>query len=297
MNGPESRECPILRLFPRVGFSCPALFVVSCLLLAARPGFAADNQKPSATVARPANDRAQTFESIHRPLGDAQLRQRLVSTAESERSLALEYTRVGILDTAFDHFKAALRLDPRDAVSHEGLARIWRDWGFPAEGLASAYRAVYWAPASASAQNTLGTLLSKLGYLAAARERFQLALALSPASAYPLNNLCHLELQQHQPQQAIGFCDAALQRNPASTITRNNLALALVYSGRLDDAIAVFDDAPVTSVGAYNKGMLLLSAGRVESARAAFAEARLADPRFAPALIRLAKLAKTRKER
>ena len=88
-----------------------------------------------------------------------------------------------------------------------------------------------------------------------------------------------------------------MRRNPASTITRNNLALALVYSGRLDDAIAVFDDAPVASVGAYNKGMLLLSAGRVESARAAFAEARLADPRFAPALIRLAKLAKTRKER
>jgi hypothetical protein len=77
--------------------------------------------------------------------------------------------------------------------------------------------------------------------------------------------------------------------------TRNNLAVALTKAGRLNDALAVFDDGPTTAVGAYNKGMLLLAAGRPDAARDAFSEARIVDPTFAPARARLASLAVIRK--
>lgn len=296
MGALRAREGSVLDRMHRVWRRYPALVLVSAFVLVAHAATAAELGAAPHTTNSALASRAQTLESLHRPLADAQLHQRLTPGVESERALAQEYAKLGVSDTAFDHFEAALHFNPRDAASYEGIARIWRDWGFPGRGLASAYRAVFWAPQSASAHNTLGTLLAKLGYADAARERFNRALQLDPSSAYPLNNLCYLELGQHNPGLAVRYCAAALQLEPAAATTRNNLALALTTAGRLEDALAVFDEGPATALTAYNKGMLLLAAGRVDSARDSFAEARIADPSFAPARIRLARLAVTRKE-
>ena len=57
------------------------------------------------------------------------------------------------------------------------LARIWRDWGFPELGIGPASRATYFAPASAAAENTLGTLLDAIGQPAEARRAFARAVA------------------------------------------------------------------------------------------------------------------------
>lgn len=273
------------------------LAFVSSFVLVTTIARAADHNSTPRTVHPATANRAQALESVYRPLADAQLRQRVRPNADSERVLAQEYATLGVLDSAFDHFARAIRYNPRDAASHEGLARIWRDWGFPGEGLASAYRAVFWAPRSASAHNTLGTLLGKLGYVDAARDAFHRALQLEPAAAYPLNNLCYLELGQENAELAVRYCAAALQLAPRVATTQNNLALALTKAGRLNDALAVFDGGPVTAVSAYNKGMLLLAAGRLDLAREAFAEARIADPAFRPARLRLARLAAGPKER
>lgn len=297
MGALPSRGCSVLNRTHRVGCQYLAFALVWSFVLVAQAVTAADH----GGALRPSNpalaNRAQTLESLYRPLADAKLRQRLAPGVESERVLAQEYAKLGVLDAAFDHFQAALRLNAHDAASHEGIARIWRDWGISSLGLASAYRAVYSSPRSASAQNTLGTLLVKLGHIDAARERFNRALQLDPFSAYPLNNLCYLELGQQNPGLAVRYCTAALHLEPESTTTRNNLALAMTKAGRLDEALAVLDDGPANAMTSYNKGMLLLAAGRVASARDAFSDARIADPSFAPARIRLASLAVTRKER
>ena len=99
-------------------------------------------------------------------------------TAANHRAVAARYVRLGILDQAHEHFSAAVALDPADAASWDGLARIWRDWGFPHLGLPDAYRAVYHAPDSPIVHNTLGTVLQALGRRAAARAKFEQALAL-----------------------------------------------------------------------------------------------------------------------
>ncbi len=83
--------------------------------------------------------------------------------AESQRRRRGGVHALGVLDAAYDHFKAALRLEPTDAASFDGLARIWRDWGLPNLGLGDAHRAIYYAPASATVYNTLGTILLSLG--------------------------------------------------------------------------------------------------------------------------------------
>ena len=234
---------------------------------------------------------AQTLEATRPTLGDSARRQATSPTADNERRLGDEYVNQGVLDAAYDHFAAALRLDPHDAHSQEGLARIWRDWGFPHLGLSSAYRAVYWAPESASTQNTLGTLLLKLGFVDGARDRFELARQLDPDAAYPLNNLCYLLLANGRAIEAVDLCRAAVATDSQSEQVRNNLALALARTGDFEGAADAFESGPRTATGAYNQSVFLLAAQQPDRARAALTRSRTADPSFVPALRLLRKLA------
>jgi Tfp pilus assembly protein PilF len=234
---------------------------------------------------------AATLETTRPVLADLARKQATNPNVENERQLAFEYVSQGILDAAFDHFQAALRLDPRDASSHEGIARIWRDWGFPDLGLPSAYRAVYWMPDSASAQNTLGTLFLKLDLTAAAAIRFERARMLDPTAAYPLNNLCYVSLRGGRADEAVEWCRAATSADATSEQVRNNFALALARSGDLDGAVEVLAASPQAAAAAYNQGLLLIASQQPDRAREALMRARTSDPAFAPALKLLRQLA------
>jgi hypothetical protein len=94
-----------------------------------------------------------SLESTDQALRRALAELALDPTGERHRAVAAAYLRAGIPDQAFDHFTAALRLDRSDAGAYDGLARIWRDWGFPHLGLSDAYRAAYYAPRSAGAHD------------------------------------------------------------------------------------------------------------------------------------------------
>jgi tetratricopeptide (TPR) repeat protein len=134
-----------------------------------------------------------TIEGTDPALSAALLVLRLAPTAAAHRAVAAEYRRLRIDDTAFDHLRAATRLDPSDAAAYDGLARIWRDWGYAALGLPDAARAVFYAPGSAAAHNTRGTLLAAIGDRAGAKRDFERALALDPTVTYAATNLCRLE--------------------------------------------------------------------------------------------------------
>lgn len=231
-----------------------------------------------------------TIESLDRGLGEAKRRQALAPTLEHERSLAVAYLAVGILDAALDHFGAALTHDPHDAVSLDGTARIWRDWGYPGLALPHAYRAVHWSPASAGAQSTLGTVLLALGRFDAARDRFERARALEPGAAFPMNNLCYLELVRARPAEAVALCEQAVAADPESQVIRNNLTTAFAMSGELGAAVGVSGAGGSPSVGAYNQGVLWLMARNPRRAREAFGRSRIADPTFAPPIARLRQL-------
>jgi tetratricopeptide (TPR) repeat protein len=134
-----------------------------------------------------------TVESQNPTLSAALLTLRLRPSAASHRDVATEYRRLRIDDAAFDHLTAATRLDPEDAAAYDELARIWRDWGFPQMGMADAARAVFFAPTSAATHNTRGTLLARLGQMAAARRDFETALSLDPSAEYAAANLRYLD--------------------------------------------------------------------------------------------------------
>jgi tetratricopeptide (TPR) repeat protein len=217
--------------------------------------------------------RPQLLEERDPDLAAALKKLSLAPTADLHRAVAERYRERGVLDAAYTHFTKAITLDPRNAAAYEGLARVWRDWGLPQLGVADAYRATFYAPQSASAQNTYGTLMQALGKYREARIAYELATWLDPQAAYAVNNLCYLAFVQGRPDVAIQRCTAALALDPSLAAARNNLGLAFAAAGKLDLARAQFLDAGDRASGLYNLGIVYLAAGDRSRALSAFDEA------------------------
>lgn len=211
-----------------------------------------------------------TIESTNPDLAKALLRLAMVETAENHRLAANAYRNAGITDYAFRHLQRALRLDPCDSLAHEGLARLWRDWGMPELGLGDAYRALYCRPGSASALNTLGTVFEALGQRQNARHAFERALRIDGAAVFALNNLCYLSLQEEDGAAAQQACERALHLEPSLGAARNNLALAYALQGEVKRAELKLLDSPDRAEGQYNVGILRMSLGEYYQAAAAF---------------------------
>jgi tetratricopeptide (TPR) repeat protein len=226
-----------------------------------------------------------TLESTDKELAAALLRAEIAPGPAAYRQVAREYRRVGVLDQAHEYFTRAVQLDPADAVSHENLARIWRDWGTPQFGLSDAYRAVHYAPDSPSAANTLGTVLQALGYTAEAKEWYGRALAMDPQAWYALNNLCYAAIMTRD--LAIDMCRAAVAAAPDAKAPRHNLALAHAAAGDLEGAKKWFRRAGDTAEAHYNYGITLMGRREFAAAADAFRQALQLDPRHAEAAMRV----------
>jgi tetratricopeptide (TPR) repeat protein len=183
-----------------------------------------------------------------------------------------------VLDKAHQSFEWAIALDPTDAISHEGVARIWRDWGTPNLGLGAAYRAAYYAPRSAAAANTLGTVMQGIGKLQEAEVWYARALSLAPEAWYALNNLCYVKIMTRQAS-AIEFCRrAVVAAGPGVATAQNNLALAHAAGGDMPGARQWFRRAGDPATAHYNYGIALMATGEYSGAAVAFADSLNADP-------------------
>ena len=213
-------------------------------------------------------------ESDDQTLAEALAALKAEPKAVTNRRVAERYLSLHIYDKAVDYFTAAIKLDSKDAVASEGLARAWRDWGSPELALSQAYRALALAPNSAQVANTVGTILFALGLNDEAEARFKRAAVLAPAAAYIRANLCYLSTIRGDGVAARAQCDIALALDPGSVIARNNLALLNAAEGDFAAAEKAFATAARNPLEArYNLGIVLLSAGRFADAAAMFAEA------------------------
>jgi tetratricopeptide (TPR) repeat protein len=239
-----------------------------------------DKVRAKSEQARPVSGRVRTVEASDPTFASALLAASTQPTAANHRAVAARYVRLSILDQAHEHFSAAVALDPTDAVSWDGLARIWRDWGFPHLALSDAYRAVYHAPNSPTVHNTLGTVLQALGRRAHAKASFERALALDVTAAYALSNLCHIWRLEGHTSKAAEACRQALQLQPGLEPARNNLALAYEAAGDLPSAIATLAASGDKARAAYNEGLVHLARREYREALQSFDIARTERPRF-----------------
>ena len=243
------------------------------------------DKRPQSRPSAPVQAMAVTLEATDPVLSAALLTLTVFPSAAAHRDLAREYRRLGVVDMAHAHFSRAVVLDRTDAVSYEALARIWRDWGTPQLGLADAYRAVYFAPDSASAANTLGTVLHRLHRVDAAMDWYARAVSLDPQAWYALNNLCYAQVMTGQVG-ARETCRRAVAAAPDANVAKNNLALAHTAAGDLNAAKAWFRRAADPAIASYNYGIAMMATRAYEQAQAAFREALQSAPHFALAATR-----------
>jgi Flp pilus assembly protein TadD len=226
------------------------------------------------------------MENTDPDLAAALLLEVMLPSAEHQLGVAREYRRLGILDAAYGRATQAIKTEPHLGEAHEMLAQIWRDWQMPERALGPAYRATYFDARSASARNTLGTILERLGRLDAARRAYEAAAERAPAAAWPLNNICHLELGRGHLDAARSFCTAALELQPDFAAAHNNLALAFAAAGDLERAEEQFLAAGDPAAANYNLGIVYLAHRQYDCAADRFEAAIKARPTFSAAKAR-----------
>jgi len=249
-----------------------------------------DAAAPKPNTARPkgvaSGTLAMTLEAQDERLSAVLLALAIAPRAETHRQAAIEYRRLGVMDKAHEHFSNAVRLEPSDAASYDALARIWRDWGTAHLGLADAYRAVHYAPNSAAAANTLGTLLQSIGNIEAAKLWYARAITLDGDAWYALNNLCYAKVLTRE--DAVNTCQAAVAAAPGikAKVPQNNLALAHLAAGDATSAKQWFRRAGDPATASYNYGIAMMATRAYDEATLAFQEALRADPFFTLAATR-----------
>jgi tetratricopeptide (TPR) repeat protein len=224
---------------------------------------------------------APTLEAGDEVLSAALFEIAVSPSAARHLRIAERYRELGILDAAYDHYLRARDLEPNSGEPYEGLARVWRDWGFSDRALGEAVRGVHNAPASPVAHNTLGTIHMALGNRADARRSFERAVALDPAAAYALNNLCYLSFLEGATADAFAACRSALAVDPGMMSARNNLALIYAAGQRDDLAQREFLAAGGPAAAAYNLGLVHLAARQYDAAARAFDMAARQRPSWA----------------
>jgi Flp pilus assembly protein TadD len=165
-----------------------------------------------------------TIEKTDHRLADALAALKRDPTGSAHRRVAAEYLRLSIYDAAYDQYASALNINRRDAEAYDGIARLWRDAGFPGLSLRPAHQAIFYAPKWAQARNTLGTVLHALGDNVAAEQEFEAALALDPTAGYVLNNLCYLSFARGDLSRATEQCGEAVRLDARLAAARANLA-------------------------------------------------------------------------
>jgi tetratricopeptide (TPR) repeat protein len=211
-----------------------------------------------------------TIEARDPVLVETLFRLKVFETADGHRLVASAYRDAGVTDYAYKHYRRALQLEPCDSLAYEGLAQLWRDWLMPDIGLGDAYRAIGCRPTSASAQNTLGTVLHALGQTTNAKRAFARAVELDPHAAFALNNLCFVALRAGNGQEAQQSCERALAEDPALMTARLNLALARAQQGDVAGAERQLLEYADVATGQFNVGLLRMSMGRYAEAAESF---------------------------
>ena len=240
----------------------------------------------ASTEARPVPVRPQTLEMADPRLTNALGAALAAPSPRSYRAVASEYKRLGVYDRAHQYLSNALLLDGTDAATYDAMARLWRDGGFPQLGLPEAYRAVFYAPASATARNTLGTVLQALGRRDLARQEYQRAIELDQQAAYAFNNLCYSWTLEGEAARAIAACEQALAIAPNLAAARNNLGLAHAVAGHTAEAQRAFASSGDKAAALYNTGIVHLARREYKSAVEAFQAAHAARPGLTSAVAR-----------
>ena len=188
------------------------------------------------------------------------------ATAYSNRGVVK--AQRGDLAAAIADYDKAIELAPAYALAYNnrGLAR--HNAGDLAGAIADLDKAIELEPAYATAYRNRGHARRKSGDLAGAIADYTKAGELAPDDAAPLNSLCWTYALEQQAEQALPYCERAVELDPHPNY-RDSRGIVYALLGRYDAAIADFQiiiDWLEQQPGAENQAMLAQRKEWVDSA-------------------------------
>lgn len=198
------------------------------------------------------------------------------------------------LAVAEQKLRAALELDPQDALANYGLATTLSALGQESEALPAYEKACTLNPANGTWLDHLAISYSLNGRPGEAIATWTKALQLNPKDAGAETDLGSMLYENGNKADGMTHLERAIQIDPKLPDAHNHLGLALMADSALDQAIAEFQTAvqldPKSAEFSFNLGTSLASRGDTQAAIDALKESvRLSEGGNPQALVELAK--------
>ncbi|MDD9972107.1 MAG: tetratricopeptide repeat protein [Myxococcales bacterium] len=185
---------------------------------------------------------------------------------------ALTYSRLAAWTTVEGFWQDVLDKDPDSPRAHNGLGDVARRVG-DLERAARHYKAAAKSnPQYATAHSNLGAVFATTGRPELAQKALELALQLDPGAAYAHSNLANVLIELGQPVSAITHYRRAIELEPRFVEAHMNLARAHLLAGEPSQAIARYQKGLAIddqfAPGHRALGQALLQMGRLDAAQA-----------------------------
>lgn len=193
-----------------------------------------------------------------------------MSTTADPYRQGLDYQRAGDLRQAEESFRAALRVDRKDARAWQALGRLCEGQQRWAEAAACYQQTIDLRPGDSQAYFHLGSTMLAQGKCTEAEAAFRRCLERHADHVEALVNLgCALGEQQRH-DDARGCYERAAQIRPDQPEIHHNLGSALRELGRLEEAVSAYRRAlalrPDYAKAHVNLGIALVGLGALDEA-------------------------------
>lgn len=221
---------------------------------------------------------AHVLHKILQPAFETRDRQRWMARLAAADLLASKHN----FTEARDDYEAVLKLNPRVADAHVGLAIIEAESRSNAPARAQLLKALGLNPRHAAALRTMAALRLATGNAADARGSIEQLLSLNPNDLEALALAAAVEMMSGRDKEAAKLLERAAKINPRSAVVEGTLGLWLLSQRRFDDAErrleAAAAYAPYESRYRVELAYVWLSRGEERRAKAELKAARTADP-------------------
>jgi protein O-mannosyl-transferase len=188
----------------------------------------------------------------------------------AERGLGTELLRLGQVDDAIAHDRAALRIRPHDANGLTNLANALLQKKEYSEAIEHYHEVIGARPNDSEMRRNLGKALYQSGAVDQGMAEFRTALRIRPGDSDAAYSLGNAFLEKGDAKEAISYFRKSIESDQKNVPAHYNLAIALQRNGQLEEAIAEFRQTfqlDPRNVDAHNNlAIALLKTGRTQDA-------------------------------
>jgi protein O-mannosyl-transferase len=188
----------------------------------------------------------------------------------AERGLGSELLRLGQVDEAIAHDRAALRIRPRDANGLTNLANALLQRKEYPEAIKHYREVIGVRPNDSEMHRNLAKALYQSGATDQAVAEFREALRIRPKDSDAAYSLGNVFLEKGDATAAIPYFRKAIEANRKNVAAQYNLGIALQRNAELAEAIAQFQQTlqldPKNVATHNNLAITLLKAGKTQDA-------------------------------